>query len=151
MEGAGIDAMKNASAAMNSMISMLFAPLDCITAWSAGGSDTAIYAAQNLIGTAIVSALSSGAQQQSSNTGSSSLDQLKAQAAQLKGVALPAANAVSAIASAKTIYDAASSGNIGWESSAYEAWGSQASYSVYSTCMKDKVGGTMTSVMAVGG
>ena len=149
VEGAAIDAMKNASTAMNSMITMLFAPLDCITAWSAGGSNTAIYAAQNLIGTAIVTAMASGAQQQQGAAPTSTLGQLKSKALELKAQAKPAVTAYSAITSAKKVYDAAASGDIGWESSAYEAWGSQSSLSIYSTCMADAAGGMMSGVGAL--
>ncbi|MCU1439263.1 MAG: hypothetical protein JWP85_260 [Rhodoglobus sp.] len=151
VEGSAIDGMKSASTAMNSMITMLFAPLDCITAWSAGGENTAFYAAQNLIGTAIVTALSAGAQQPQQAAPQSTLDKLKAQAAEAGKKAEPGIQAVTAIAAAKTVYDAAASGNIGWEGSAYDAWASQNSVSIFTTCMANRTGGAMASVMAVGG
>ena len=148
VHGAVIDGMKDASSAMTSMISMLWAPLDCITAWSAGGDNTAFYAAQNLIGSAVVTALSAGAQQQQAPP-QTAFDKLKAQAAAAKEKAAPGVQAVSAIAAAKSAYDAAASGNIGLESSAYDAWASQNSVSVFSTCMANSAGGAITSVMAV--
>jgi hypothetical protein len=150
VEGSAIDGMKDASTAMNSMLTMLFAPLDCITAWSAGGEDTAFYAAQNLIGSAIVTAMSAGAQQQQQAAPQSAFDKLKAEALAAQKKAEPGITAITAIAAAKTVYDAAASGNIGWETSAYDAWASQNSVSVYTTCMANKTGGAMASVMAVG-
>lgn len=149
VHGAVIDGMKSASSAMTMMISLLWAPFDCITAWSAGGEDTAFYAAQNAIGTAIVSSLSAGANQQPASAGTSTLDQLKAQAGALKQTVAPARSAVQAISAAKSIYEASAAGNVGWEDSAYDAWASQNSVSIYSTCMANKAGGTMAAVAAV--
>jgi predicted outer membrane repeat protein len=152
VEGAVIDGMKSASTAMNDMLSMLFAPLDCITAWSAGGENTAFYAAQNLIGSAIVEGFSSSAQKpQAPTSAETTLQKLQAQAGAAKTLAAPAASAASAIDSAKSIYDAAASGNIGWESSAYDAWASQNSVSVYTTCMANKMGGAAMSIAGMGG
>jgi hypothetical protein len=150
VEGSAIDGMKDASTAMNGMLSMLFAPLDCITAWSAGGEDTAFFAAQNLIGSAIVTAMSAGAQQQQQAPPQSAFDKLKAEALAAQKKAEPGVTAITAIAAAKTVYDAAASGNIGWETSAYDAWASQNSVSIYTTCMANRTGGAMASVMAVG-
>jgi hypothetical protein len=147
IEGSAIDGMKNAATAMNDMISMLWAPLDCITAWSAGGDNTTFYAAQNIIGTAIVTALSAGAQQQQQPAAQTTFEKLEAQAAALREKAKPGIQAAGAILAAKSAYDAAAAGNIGWESSAYDAWASQNSLSVYTSCMVDKTGGTMTSIM----
>jgi hypothetical protein len=73
---------------------------------------------------------------------------LKTQAAAAAPVA---AQGAAAILAAKSIYDAASSGNLGWESSAYDAWASQSSVSVYTTCMANTAGAAATSVMTVGG
>jgi hypothetical protein len=148
VEGSVIDGMKSASTAMNDMISMLFAPLDCITAWSAGGENTAFYAAQNLIGSAIVDGLSSSAQ--APKAAASTQTTLQALQAQAKTLAAPAASAASAIDSAKAIYDAASSGNVGWESSAYDAWASQNSVSVFTTCMATNMGGAAMQVADMG-
>lgn len=151
VKGAGIDAIKNGASAMQNMIALMWAPLDCLTAWSAGGEGTAIYAAQNAIGTAVVAALSAGAQQQQQAAPTSTLQRLKQQAADAKAAAKPGIQAVQAIAAAKQIYDASASGDIGLESSAYEAWGSQASLSVFSTCMSNRASSTVGSVLAVGG
>lgn len=151
VHGAGLDAVKNGAAAMENMIALMWAPLDCITAWSAGGENTAVYAAQNAIGVAVVTALSSGAQQQSQSAPDSTLAKLKAQAQAAKAAATPGTQAVKAITAAKSVYDAAAAGNIGIETSAYEAWGSQASLDVFSTCMTNRATGTMESMWAVGG
>jgi hypothetical protein len=133
---------------MNDMLSMLFAPLDCITAWSAGGENTAFYAAQNLIGSAIIEGLSTSAQKpQAPTSAQTTLQKLQAQAGAAKG---PAATAASAIDSAKSVYDAAASGNVGWESSAYDAWASQNSVSVFTTCMATNMGGAAMSVADMG-
>jgi hypothetical protein len=148
VEGSVIDGMKDASTAMNDMLSMLFAPLDCITAWSAGGENTAFYAAQNLIGSAIIEGLSTSAQKpQAPTSAQTTLQKLQAQAGAAKG---PAATAASAIDSAKSVYDAAASGNVGWESSAYDAWASQNSVSVFTTCMATNMGGAAMSVADMG-
>ena len=93
--------------------------------------------------------MASGAQQQQGAAPTSTLGQLKSKALELKAQAKPAVTAYSAITSAKKVYDAAASGDIGWESSAYEAWGSQAGLSVYSTCMADAAGGMMSGVGAL--
>ncbi|MGV8882454.1 MAG: beta strand repeat-containing protein [Rhodoglobus sp.] len=151
VKGSFIDGMKDASTAMNSLITMMFAPLDCITAWSAGGEDTAFFAAQNLIGTALISGMTSQANSSKPVPVISSLDVIRNKAMALKGAAAPVATAVTALASAKGIYDAAASGNIGWESSAYDAWGSQASVSVYTSCMANRMGGAVVSVAGLGG
>lgn len=151
VKGSFIDGMKDASTAMNSIITMMFAPLDCITAWSAGGEDTAFFAAQNLLGTAIVSSMTSKANAQKATPVITSLDVLKNKAMALKSAAAPLVTAASALASAKGVYDAAASGNIGWEGSAYDAWGSQASVSVYTSCMANRMGGAVVSVAELGG
>jgi hypothetical protein len=149
VQGAVIDGMKNASSAMNNMIALLFAPMDCLTAWSAGGKDTAFYAAQNFIGGAIVATLSASATKpKDAATAASTFQTLKTQAAAAAPVA---GQGVAAILAAKSIYDAAASGNLGWESSAYDAWASQSSLSVYTTCMASTAGSAATSVMTVGG
>ncbi len=45
-----------------------------------------------------------------------------------------------AIGQAKKIVTAAEGGNIGWESSAYDAWASQESLTVYTQCMANRAG-----------
>ncbi|MBN9613717.1 MAG: hypothetical protein J0H64_09745, partial [Actinobacteria bacterium] len=153
VHGAGIDAMKNGAVMVDSMINMLFAPLDCITAWSAGGENTAVFAAQNFIGTAIVSALSSGAQQQpAAESSSSALAKLKDQAKAAKNAVQPGATkTLQAISAAKSIYEASSAGNIGIESSAYEAFASQASLDVFSGCMTGRAMKAMDGMLAMAG
>ncbi len=133
---------------MSSMISLLWAPLDCITAWSAGGEDTVIYAVQNAIGTAIVTAysLNQAASKPAElvTTPTTTFDKLTAQASALASTAAkkaePAVTAATAIGQAKKIVSAAEGGNIGWESSAYDAWASQESLTVYTQCMAARTG-----------
>ncbi len=155
VHGVVIDGMKAASSAMTSMISLLWAPMDCITAWSAGGENTAIYAAQNAIGTAIVTAMAAGATKPTEMVSAtqSTFQKLTAQATALAEKAAekaaPAIQGAQAILAAKKVYDAAADGNIGWESSAYEAWGSQNSVSVYTTCMANKAGKAADGMMTV--
>jgi len=149
VHGAVIDGMKNASAMMNSMLEMLSAPMDCISAWAAGGSNTVIYAAQNLIGSAIVSGLSASAAKpaQPAASGASSLASLAAKAGELKAAAAPAITAATALNDAKKVYDIASSGSdVGLEMTAHDAWGSQASASVFGSCMAGKAAAMATSL-----
>ena len=152
VHGTVIDGMKAASSAMTSMISLLWAPLDCITAWSAGGENTAIFAAQNAIGTAIVTAMAAGAAkpQEMVSATQSTFQKLTAQATALAAKAAekaaPAVQGAQAIIAAKKVYDAAAEGNIGWESSAYDAWASQNSVSVYTTCMANRAGTTVDNL-----
>lgn len=148
----GTDAIEASDARWASVVmtALMWAPFDCITAWSAGGENTAVFAAQNAIGTAIVSALASGAQQQQQQSSDSTLSKLKAQAQEAKEAAKPGMQAASAILAAKSVYDAAAAGNIGIETSAYEAWGSQASLSVFGTCMAGRASGAVESMLAVG-
>lgn len=149
VHGTVINGMKNASAMMNSMLEMLSAPMDCISAWAAGGSNTVIYAAQNLIGSAIVSSLSASAAQpaQPAASGASSLASLAAKAGELKAAAAPAITAATALYDAKKVYDVASGGgDVGLEMTAYDAWGSQASASVFGSCMAGKAANMATSL-----
>lgn len=148
VKGTVIDGMKSASSMLNSVISLLWAPLDCITAWSAGGENTVLYAAQNLIGSLAVGKLSQAAQSaQSVGTAANSLSQLIANAKRLKDAAKPVVlTGLAAVKAAKASYDAAQSGDIGLDSSAYEAWGSQQSLSVYSTCMSTRAGAAADTI-----
>ncbi|QRY42027.1 Ig-like domain repeat protein [Microbacterium hominis] len=142
VKGTVIDGMKSASSMLNSVISLLWAPLDCLTAWSAGGEDTVLYAAQNLIGSLAVGRLSQAAQAASSTSAAAnSLSQMIADAQKVKAAVKPVAlTGLAALKAAKAGYDAAQAGDIGLDSSAYEAWGSQQSLSVYSTCMASRTG-----------
>jgi len=149
VHGAVIDGMKNASTMVSSMISMLWAPFDCLTAWSAGGEDTAFFAAQNLLGTALVATMSTSAAQQQAAAPTSTFQQLKAKAQELKAAAAPVKTGVSALQAAKSTYDAAASGSVGWESSAYDAWGSQASAAVFTSCLSGRATGVMDSMDSV--
>ena len=145
VQGSVTDGMQNMSKMMNSVIGILWAPMDCITAWSAGGEDNMFFAAQNAIGTGIVTYMSLNAQKLEEQVVSpvSEWDKLVAAATELAEKAAkkaePAVTAATALAQAKKVYDSSSSGLDGWESSAYEAWGSQASLEVYTTCMAGRV------------
>ena len=155
VEGAAIDGMKNMSTMMNNVIGLLWAPMDCLTAWSAGGEDNLFYAAQNAIGTAVVTYMSLNAQKLEEQVVApvSTWDKLVAQATELAELAAkkaePAVTAATALEQAKLVYDASSSGLDGWESSAYEAWGSQASVSVYTNCMANRVSDTADAMTTV--
>jgi len=142
VKGTVIDGMKSASSMLNSVISLLWAPLDCITAWSAGGDNTVLYAAQNLVASLAVGKLSEAAQTAASTSAATnSLSQMIDSAKKLKDAAKPTVvTGLAAVKAAKLSYDAAQSGDIGLDSSAYEAWGSQQSLSVYSTCMATRTG-----------
>jgi len=138
VHGAGIDGMKNTAKLMTSMLSMLSAPFDCVSAWAAGGSNTAIYAAQNLIGSVIVVGLSASAAKPPAPAakGASSFDALAAQAMKLKSQVAPVASGALAINKAKNAYAVAN--GIGLEMTAHDAWGSQQSASVFGSCMAGK-------------
>jgi hypothetical protein len=145
VHGSAIDGMKNASALLGAMMSLLVSPFDCISAWSSGGDDTAMFAAQNFIGTQLVKGLAGKAKEPPAET-FSTLDELKAEAKLLAGTAGQASDKYTAIKGAKGVYDAAASGNVGWESSAYEAWGTQSGASVLGTCMSGKTGDILDSM-----
>ncbi len=156
VDGAAIDGMKAMGSMMSNVIGILWAPLDCITAWSAGGEDTLFYAAQNAIGTAVVTYMTLNAQKLEEQvvTPVSTWDKLVAQATELADLAAkkiePAVTAGTAIAEAKKVYDAAPAGLEGWEASAYDAWGSQESLEVYTSCMSgrvDKMADATTTVL----
>ncbi len=147
VHGSVIDGMKDASQMMNDMVNLLFAPLDCITAWSAGGTGTALYAAQNLVGQAIVEAASAGAQQPDEDP-ATTIAKLKAAAASAKESADPAIQAAQAINGAKTTYEAGQSSGLGidFTASAADAWGSESSTSVFTSCMSGRAGSALTSI-----
>ncbi|CAN5239552.1 hypothetical protein BH11ACT5_BH11ACT5_22460 [soil metagenome] len=155
VHGAAIDGMKSMSTMMNNVIGLLWAPMDCITAWSAGGEDTIFYAAQNAIGTAVVTYMTLNAQKLEEQvvTPVSTWDKLVAQATsvadKLAKKAEPAVTAATALAQAKKVYTASQGGALGWEDSAYDAWGSQASVSVYTSCMANRVATAGDSVSTV--
>ena len=149
VHGAGIEVLKNVSTAITSMLALLYAPFDCMTAWSAGGTDNAIYAAQNAIGTAIVTAMSAGAAKAPSTANPlTTLGQLEIQAEKLAKNLKPVATAATTLYNAKKVYDAADDDKIGWETSASEAWSSSGG-SVFSSCMMDKTVGMAESVNQV--
>jgi hypothetical protein len=145
VHGTVIDGMKNASAMMTSMIGLLWAPFDCMSAWAAGGEDTAFYAAQNLVGGMIVAGLSANAQKAKDQVeqATTTLAQLKEKAAQLKTAVEPVKTAAQAIKDAKEVYDIGAGGSIGLESTAYDAWGSQAGASVFGKCMSGRAAGLL--------
>ena len=151
VSGTVIDGMKQASTLVSNMIDMFFAPLDCISAWSAGGEGTALFAAQNVLGAAIVQAATANPQQAQDAT--STLARLKQTAQEAKQQADPAIKGARALNAAKTVYQAGANGGIGFDpsQSAADAWGSAASISVFSSCMSGRVGDVMSSVEALAG
>ena len=159
VHGVVIDGMKNASDAFNLVLSLVWAPLDCMTAWSAGGKDTLFYAAQNAIGTAVVTALTVGAStastaatSSSTLAGTSTLTQLTNRAGQIKDAVKPYASVgITAIKSTRNMAIAAAdpTNNGAWESSASEAF-SSGSMSVYDTCMAEKSTATVDAINKTG-
>ena len=108
-----------------------------------------IYAAQNMLGTAVVTVMSAGAAKPSTANPLTTLGQLEIQAAKIAAKVKPAITAATTLANAKKVYDASQTGGIGWESSAAEAWGSSGG-SVFSSCMMDKTVGMANAVMSAG-
>jgi hypothetical protein len=76
-----------------------------------------------------------------------SLSQLVDQAQKLKAAVAPVASTAAAtLSAAKASYDAAQAGNSGMELTAYDAWGSRESASVYSACMATRSAAAMDSI-----
>ena len=147
VHGAVIDGMKDSATLVNSVIDLMFSPLDCISAWSAGGTGTALYAAQSLLGTTLVATLSA-APQKAVTEGTSTLAQLEQAAEKAKQTVTPAARAALALNGAKNVYEASVNGGSGLDlsQSAADMWGSQSSLGVLSGCMSGKAAASITAL-----
>jgi len=154
LEGSAADWMKTRSAAASAVIALLSSPLDCMTEWSAGGRDNPFYAAQNAFGSSVVLALSVANAPAAAGAVANPdlLDKLIGAGEQVVAVAAPVAGvAATAIATAQNSMAANASGSNGWESSARDAWGSEASWSVFSSCMSRSMSAGLAGAMVGAG
>ncbi|OZD53429.1 hypothetical protein CH252_11715 [Rhodococcus sp. 06-1477-1B] len=62
VSGKAVDGIRSAGQTINSVVDMLAAPFDCLTAYSAGGDDTMLFAMQNFVGGGIALGATYGTQ-----------------------------------------------------------------------------------------
>lgn len=145
--GAVADGIRSTANVMSDLMTFVFAPLDCMGVWAAGGDDTVMYAAQNAFGTAFVMAAKSGSSKTAAN-GQQAEQGLKTRAKSVSEDLTKAKQAAAVLLATRDMYDAASDGRYGWEGSAHDAWVSQESRDVMNQCMMDRMGATALRTVA---
>ena len=140
VRGSVLDGMRTAGAAIEATLAMVYAPYECMTQWSSGGTKGMFYGIQNAVAGIAVAALTANAQD-AAKTVQSTQSKFAAAVEQAKKMKAAASAAKDRAAQAESVIDAARAAQAsidndtaGLDSTAADAWG-QKGASVYSECM----------------
>lgn len=146
VRGAFVDGLHEAAAVVESVLAMVYSPMECMTQWSSGGTKSMFYGIQNVVGGMAVGVLTADAAG-AAKTVTTAQSKFAAAVDQAKKMKAAVVAAKERVDQAQEVIDAARAASAsvdddtaGLESTAYEAWGTQKGASVFSSCMSSTMG-----------
>ncbi len=153
--GAFADALTTTSTMIDSVMDVMAAPMDCLTAFSAGGDNTVLFAVQNAAGAALAMKLTYGTgtvtQFEKTNVLSSAINAVETGLAAAEPVLTAVTATTKTITAATAINQAIQDdkASIDTSQSASGVWTSKTNTQVFQNCMQKKVSAGLDTLYTV--